>query len=270
MTNVVSFGNTSRGFTRMDNELYGALIGADLSGRELRVALVVHRLTVGFNTETARIAAAYIAEMAGLHREDVSRIIGELLRQRVLYRDGGSRSPIGISPVNEWRIDSKNTRRTATDRAPQSGVSTTSKVAFLPHTKESKDKNSLTGVVDAKRQPEPLPAEVQEPKPVRQKSSMPACPHQAIVDLYHEILPELPAVAILNDTRKRNLQGRWRENAVHRDLGFWRDYFASVKSSPFLMGRVPGRMGGKPFRASFDWLIAPFNFVKIVEGNYHA
>src|SRR5690554_5917603 len=90
MTNVVSIGNSARGFTRMDNELYEALISADLSGRELRVALAVHRLTAGYNVETARIPAATIAQMANLRREHVSRMISELIRQRVLYRAGGS------------------------------------------------------------------------------------------------------------------------------------------------------------------------------------
>ena len=96
------------------------------------------------------------------------------------------------------------------------------------------------------------------------------CPHRAIVDLYHEILPELPAVTLINKTRQQHLQGRWREHEAHRDLAFWREYFQSVKASNFLMGKVEGRFGTKPFRASFDWLIAPRNFVKVVEGNYHA
>lgn len=269
MDNVVQFGKAGGGFTRMDNQLYEALIGADLSGRELRVALAVHRFTVGYNVSEARIPAASIAHVSGIARENVSRIIAELIRQRVLYRAGGSKAPIGISPVSEWKIDVKSDTKDSKSKTTQSVKSDTSLVSFPTHIKYSKDINSLTGVVDAERQPE-LPAEVQDPEPVRQKSSVPACPHQAIVDLYHEILPELPAVAILNDTRKRHLQSRWRENAVHRDLGFWRDYFESVKSSAFLTGKVPGRMGGKPFRATFDWLIAPSNFVKVVEGNYHA
>ncbi|APB65056.1 DUF1376 domain-containing protein [Pseudomonas aeruginosa] len=96
------------------------------------------------------------------------------------------------------------------------------------------------------------------------------CPAQAIADLYHQVLPELPAVALLNDTRRRHLQARWREHEAHRSLDFWRELFETVKASPFLMGNVPGRNGAKPFRATFDWIIAPSNFVKIVEGNYHA
>ena len=38
-----------------------------------------------------------------------------------------------------------------------------------------------------------------------------ACPYQEIVKLYHEILPELPTVKVLNKTRKAYLRSRWRE-----------------------------------------------------------
>lgn len=98
----------------------------------------------------------------------------------------------------------------------------------------------------------------------------PPCPYQKILELYHTGLPELPAVVLLNDTRKKHLQARWRENPVHQDLQFWADYFFQVKQSRFLLGQTEGRNGGKPFRASFDWLIAPSNFVKVIEGNYNA
>lgn len=96
------------------------------------------------------------------------------------------------------------------------------------------------------------------------------CPVSEIVDLYHEILPELPSVALINRDRTQKLQSRWREHKAHQDLEFWREYFTSVKSSAFLMGNVQARAGARPFRATFDWLIAPSNFVKVVEGNYHA
>lgn len=268
MTNVISL-NKSQGFTRMDNDLYEALIGADLSGRELRVALAIHRYTAGYNVATARIPAVNIAKLSGIARENVSRIIGELIRQRVIYRDGGSKAPIGISPAAEWKIDAKNDDKKAKSKTTQSVISDTSLVLFPTHIKDSKDNLVPTVLVDAERQPDQIEDETLA-DPVRQKSSMPPCPHQAIVDLFHKALPELPAVAILNDTRKRTLQARWRESDVHRDLGFWAEYFMAVKSSPFLTGKVPGRNGGKPFRATFDWLINPSNFVKVVEGNYNA
>ncbi|MBU0821867.1 MAG: YdaU family protein [Gammaproteobacteria bacterium] len=98
----------------------------------------------------------------------------------------------------------------------------------------------------------------------------PPCPHQAIVEIFHKALPELPAVVLLNDTRRKHLQARWRDSPVHQDTQFWVDYFLMVKQSKFLMGQAAGRDGGKPFKATFDWLINASNFVKVIEGNYHA
>lgn len=104
-----------------------------------------------------------------------------------------------------------------------------------------------------------------------QSSKANVCPAQKIADLFNDILsPVLPAVVLLNDDRRVKLKARWNENAAHQSLDFWREYFEMVKSSPFLMGGVPGKNGQKGFKASFDWLIAPSNFVKVVEGNYHA
>src|SRR5690606_28571841 len=98
---------------------YEALIRADLSGRELRVALAIHRFTAGYNCDTARIPAATIANLSGIARENVSRIIGELIRQRVIFRAGGSKAPIGISPSSEWKIDLKNEDKKAQPKATQ-------------------------------------------------------------------------------------------------------------------------------------------------------
>ncbi|MCP1651666.1 replication protein [Pseudomonas nitroreducens] len=264
MTNVISLSK-SQGFTRMDNDLYEALIGADLSGRELRVALAIHRLTVGYNVTEARIAASVIADLSGIRREHVSRMICELLRQRVIYRIGGSKGPIGFAPVSEWKIDPKECAENGTKDLAQSAVNGTKVVPFSAHNKDSKDNLVPSELVDAERQPEQVELIAE---PVRQESKISSCPHQAIVDLYHEILPELPRVALFNKTRQQHLQARWRESAVHRDIEFWRDYFETVRASQFLMGNVPGRNGNRPFRASFDWLICPSNFVKVVEGNY--
>ena len=114
---------------------------------------------------------------------------------------------------------------------------------------------------------EPSPLENGSSQP---KTSKPKCNPQAIVDLFNKTLPGLPQVAMLTKDRKAKINARWNESDVHQDLDFWADFFALVGSSEFLMGEGDGRNGGKPFRATFDWLIAPSNFVKVVEGNYNA
>ena len=86
------------------------------------------------------------------------------------------------------------------------------------------------------------------------------------MDLFNATIPEFPRVVMLTKERVSKISARWSESVVHQDLQFWAEYFALVRSSQFLMGKVTD----SPFRCSFDWLIAPSNFVKVVEGNYNA
>lgn len=268
--NVVPLGNTQRGFTRMDNELYEALIGADLSGRELRVALAVHRQTVGYNVQESRIAASYIAEMAGLHREDVSRIISELLRQRVLYRTGGSRSPMGIAPVSEWKIDSKNTRKSTQSKAPQCGVFTTSKVAFLPHNKDSKDNLASTKLVDAAASTpsvEKPEAESQDTPGADQPASAKAdrIPYAKIMEIYNRVCgSKLPTCIKLNPKRQRQIKACWNLEIEggfpFRKGEFWEAYFAQCLTNAHWIGQ-----NDRGWTADIEFLTRQDKVLKVLE-----
>tara|TARA_Y100000782_G_scaffold28525_1_gene31929 strand:+ start:786 stop:1814 length:1029 start_codon:yes stop_codon:yes gene_type:complete len=165
MTNIVQLSK-SQGFTRMDNDLYEALIGAELSGRELRVALAIHRLTAGFNVSEARIYAAAIAKLSGIARENVSRIITSLLRQKVIYRHGGSKDPIGFNAPNQWKIDPKNEQKKGDSKTTQSVKTDTSLVSFPTHYKDSKYNTAPDGVVGTHDTPATKPA---KPKPAKPK-----------------------------------------------------------------------------------------------------
>lgn len=89
------------------------------------------------------------------------------------------------------------------------------------------------------------------------------CPQKEIVDLYHEILPELPKVKVWNETRQKMLRQRWKERPERQDMEYWKKFFTHVRGSPFLMGGV------KDFTATLPWLVKAENFAKVIEGNYH-
>ncbi|MGD0961965.1 MAG: hypothetical protein ABSB19_19310 [Methylomonas sp.] len=91
-------------------------------------------------------------------------------------------------------------------------------------------------------------------------------PYQAIVELYHESLPQLPRVYKLNETRRRRMRALWDDEL--EDLPSWRNYFRHIGRSDFLLGRCAGR-DGQPFLASFDFIIHPAKFIKIAEEQYH-
>lgn len=93
-------------------------------------------------------------------------------------------------------------------------------------------------------------------------------PYQAIVDLYHEILPELPAVRELTAKRKSQIGARWKSGQLP-DVDTWRRYFEYVRKSNFLMGKTDPINGHKRFVANLEWLTNESNYAKVYEKKYH-
>lgn len=102
---------------------------------------------------------------------------------------------------------------------------------------------------------------------------VPDCPYEAIVTAYAQALPALPQVAILSKPRKAHINARWRQVCAaekfdrEQGLDWFRWYFGHVAQSEFLTGRGGGR--DTPWRADFEWLLQPGNFVKTIENRYH-
>jgi len=100
----------------------------------------------------------------------------------------------------------------------------------------------------------------------------PPCPHEEIIDLYHEILPmgrQVRKNLWKGSAREKNLQARWREDKERQSTLWWGKFFHHIAQSPFLTGQVPPRRpGDKPFEISLDWIVEKGNFIKIVEGKY--
>jgi hypothetical protein len=101
------------------------------------------------------------------------------------------------------------------------------------------------------------------------KPTTPDCPHQQIVDLYHEHLPMCPQVREWTPARQKMLRSRWSEKAKRQSLDFWQRFFCYVAESEFLTGRGSSASGRDPFVVDLEWLIRPQNFVKVIEGKYH-
>ena len=90
-------------------------------------------------------------------------------------------------------------------------------------------------------------------------------PYQKIVDLYHEILPELTTCKELTPKRKDNIKKIWLEQMP--DLGNWRNFFAHVRGSDFLMGKVSS-VGRRPLKTDIEWLTNYTKFINILERKY--
>lgn len=94
------------------------------------------------------------------------------------------------------------------------------------------------------------------------------CPHQDIITLYAEILPNGIQPRVWNGARASSLKARWREDSKRQHIEYWRKLFSYIAQSPFLMGQVHDS-SKRPFEISLDWIVRAENFAKIIEGKYH-
>ena len=127
-------------------------------------------------------------------------------------------------------------------------------------------KNDAT-VTPTRRQddaPEENRIETEEKKHTSLKNSgTSVCPHQKIIDIYHEILPSLPQVKKWPEHLQKILRTRWKEDPERQNIEWWAKFFEYIKISPFLMGKKT------EFVSDLEWLIRPRNFTKIANGRYH-
>ena len=99
--------DTDDGYTRLANELYEELIGANLTKNQSKVAHAVCRKTYGFNKKMDRIADIQISQLTRLPRQKVNAAKNELLIMRVLIAEG-----VLIGPnknLNEWAVPAVKT-----------------------------------------------------------------------------------------------------------------------------------------------------------------
>jgi len=99
------------------------------------------------------------------------------------------------------------------------------------------------------------------------KKKIVVVPYRDIVTMYHDILPELPQVKALSETRKGYIKKLWLDQLPR--LENWENYFDYVGKSDFLIGKSMKIEGRKQFVANLEWITKPANFLKILEENYH-
>lgn len=95
--------------------------------------------------------------------------------------------------------------------------------------------------------------------PVDKEHSVPC---EEIVQAYHEECEELPKVKSLSKKLREKIYNIWR--MVKGDIGSILEVIQKVKQSDFLSGRIPGKF----WRASLDWIMQEDKFRAILAGKY--
>lgn len=109
-------------------------------------------------------------------------------------------------------------------------------------------------------------------------AKLPTCQTQAVIDLYHEILPELPKAVLQTAARKKAIAKSWawvltttrsdhsrRATTAGEALGWFRDYFTRARSNDFLMGRGHKSPGHEGWECNLDFLLTDKGMAHVIE-----
>ncbi|MGD1827361.1 Bacteriophage lambda Replication protein O N-terminal domain-containing protein [Chromobacterium violaceum] len=158
------------GFLAIPNELMDALLAADLTGRQLKLALAVVRKTIGYGKSEDDCTITQLAEVAGLHRPDASKALQQLLDLGIISaRKGRHGQLVSLNPPSSWRSGGaeQNATSTATNVAKRyAGPSQNA-----THNKQSQYPSNSIPPISPQGEPVPAagPAEdATPPKPKRQ------------------------------------------------------------------------------------------------------
>jgi len=94
------------GFLAIPNELMDALLAADLTGRQLKLALAIVRKTIGYGKVEDDCTISQLAEVAGLHRPNASKALQQLLDMNVVSaRKGRHGQLVSVNAPSSWNLD---------------------------------------------------------------------------------------------------------------------------------------------------------------------
>lgn len=260
---VARVANLDGGFTRIANELYDAFILADFTKNEQKVMHAITRCTYGFNKRVDRISDSQIAGRTGLSRQAVSLAKNTLIRMTALVREGGK---IGVNNrLSEWEISECHRKSDIVrETMAKSVTETMTALSEKPgHTKDTIQKTKKT-MTDGASAGADTP--VVEQQSVKQSKHT---PYQAIVDAYHEVLPEMAAVREITDVRKAKIRNFWHKFKF--DEARWRKYLEYIAENCRWMCESRPRLGGesawKP--KNLDFLVTERCFLGVREGRFN-
>jgi hypothetical protein len=115
-------------------------------------------------------------------------------------------------------------------------------------------------------------------KALSSPAKLPTCPTQSVIDLYHDILPNLPKVRLHTKDRVKAIRGIWtwvltstkadktrRAETPEQALNWFRSYFARASENDFLMGRTPRSGEHAQWQCDIDFLMTDRGMKQVIE-----
>jgi uncharacterized protein YdaU (DUF1376 family) len=165
--------------------------------------------------------------------ENVIQIDGDLMIQKRMYKDGIISDKRASAGSNGGKKTAKKLKDFATAK-PEANTQANSEY-----------ENEVENEVEIKTK-------------IAEKNKIAKIDFEEIVKIFNSVCVDLPVVEKISKTREKAIENRIKEFSLEQ-LG---EVFRKVHESDFLSGRKTD------WKANFDWIMNPTNFIKILEDNY--
>lgn len=251
--------NLEDGYTRIANDLFEAVMCADLTARQLKVVMAIIRKTYGFGKKLDRITNTQIAEMTGIHHTHVCKAKNEMIAMNIVISSGNK---IGINKdFTEWNFNISQVSETLAKLANK----TLAKTANSHKPSQLNTKETITK--EKKESNTPLtPHEVkggESVKPTKRKST--PINYDEYLNAYNEEVGDrLPHAVEANEKRKTRIR-KIIKNLATANVDGWRSYVRAFvrMAKPFYFGE-----NDTGWTADIDYLLRETTLTGVREGKF--
>ncbi|QNH66877.1 replication protein [Proteus vulgaris] len=251
--------NLEDGYTRIANDLFEAVMCADLTARQLKVVMAIIRKTYGFGKKLDRITNTQIAEMTGVHHTHVCKAKNEMIAMNIVISSGNK---IGINKdFTEWNFNISQVSETLAKSANK----TLAKTANSHKPSQLNTKETITK--EKKESNTPLtPHEVkggESVKPTKRKST--PINYDEYLNAYNEEVGDrLPHAVEANEKRKTRIR-KIIKNLATANVDGWRAYVRAFvrMAKPFYFGE-----NDTGWTADIDYLLRETTLTGVREGKF--
>lgn len=227
-----------------------------LKGSELIVASIIFRYSLKDGSKFYG-SLRYLCEWTGLTKQAVITILQKLVREGVIEKEEVFTD--GIKRCYYTYIRGGQETLPLVNSVEQGGKET---LIGVVKKLERGIKETLPNNIDNSKDNKDKDKDNIKPTNVGMSQSDPV-DYERLKDYFNEELARhnsvIPKLASVTDRRRQSIKARVREHGKTALM----TVIVKAAASAFLNGR-----NGRAFVASFDWLIKPNNFVKVLEGNY--
>jgi hypothetical protein len=246
--------------------------------------LALYLMTCSHNTIAGvfRLPDGYVSEDMGWDNARVQQGFLELLSKGFANRCATTKW-VWVVKHLEWnKPENPNQRKSAAKIAQSVPTDCAWKVDFIQECGVELGITQAAQPNPSETVAQPLLNQEQEQEQEKPSASsadkLPPCQPQAVIDLYHEALPELPGVRLMTDKRRKAIGGFWRwvltskktdgsrrAQTADQALTWIRSYFERATDNDFLMGRGRRSDEHANWQCDFDFLLTEKGMKHVIE-----